>query len=216
MTTKYPILTVLAAANRAATINGQYVKFTVPALRDPDGRLIQPEKLPNRVVIAELLKTPDVITTRDYEQAEKIRTFLQGLTLKFLQRGALSQFDNKLLTLANLDEVSTDSLAILAYSPYLLTQYEEQEYANTKRLQADKSYLGTVNTKVSATAEVIRINYSQQYSCYFIEAVTSCNHKVFFSYKHPLVLRKQYEINGNVKSERDDYLTQLNYVKLKD
>ena len=214
MNTKHALLTVLAAANRAATINGQYVKFTVPALRDPDGRLVQPEKLPNRVVIAELLKTPDAITTEDYEQAEKIRTFLQGLTLKFLQRGSLSQFDSKLLALSSLDEVSTDSLAILAYSPYSLMQYEEQEYANTKRLQAVKKYLAAPNTKVSVTLEVIRTTYSQQYNCYFIEAVTACNHKVFFSYKESLVLQKHYNIQGKVKSNRDDFVTQLNYVKL--
>jgi hypothetical protein len=215
MNKTYPLLTILAAASRAAKINGDYIKFPVVEIRDNDDKVLRQARETNRFIVAQLLESQENILDEDYSDAQVFRTFIQGLSLKILQKGSLSPFEHKLYQIADLEEVSADSVAMLAYTPYMYKQYEEKDYAETKRLYAANSHIGNINEKITTKVEVTKVVRSIQFGCFFIEGVTDANNKVFFSHKNQLEMRKIYCIEGKVKAHKPDYLTQLNYVKLR-
>jgi hypothetical protein len=84
------------------------------------------------------------------------------------------------------------------------------------RLQScQRDYIATPQTKVEVDIEVVRIVYSQKYSCYYMSAITDDNKRVLFAYSgsRPIELNKKYSIKATVKRHDGDWVTVLSRVK---
>lgn len=212
---KYPTDILFAAAAYAVRINAGYLKINEYAPFDyqkgTGGELI---KRTNKEVLLSALADQSLLTPDDLEQGRLTRQFCQGLIMRQLVHGNLSDYHKKLMECANEDEGRIADAGIVAYAPVMYSATAKRE-AITDRLQnADRDYVSTPGEKVKLMVEVIRSSYSQQYNCFFITAITEDNKAVFFSFKRGLELNQKYSIEGKVKAHKPDFQTQLNYVKI--
>jgi hypothetical protein len=63
--------------------------------------------------------------------------------------------------------------------------------------------------------EIVRNNYSAKFNTWFVSAVTSDNHAVFFAYREEIRPETNLDIRGTIKRHTDS-ATQLNRVKIKE
>jgi len=212
---KHPTDLLFACAAYAARINGGYCKVAEFGKFDPvtgEGREITRQT--NKLVLLEALEHERVLTDEDRETGRLARQFCQGLILRQLAHGRLSEFHQKMMDCSNEDETLVANAGVIAYAPIMYQQSVKQELINDRLHQAVSTHIASPGTKVKLNIEVIRSNYSQQYGCNFITAITDENQAVFFSFKTPLELNQKYSIQGKVKSHKPNGQTQLNYVKI--
>jgi hypothetical protein len=75
--------------------------------------------------------------------------------------------------------------------------------------------IGKLGDKVELAIEIVRNNYSAKYNTWFVSAVTTDDHAVFFAYREEICPESTLNIRGTVK-RHTDCATQLNRVKLQE
>jgi hypothetical protein len=83
------------------------------------------------------------------------------------------------------------------------------------RLAGCNGLIGEPGDKVELAIEVVRNNYSAKYNTWFVSAVTTDNHALFFAYREEIRPESTLNIRGTVKRHTDS-ATQLNRVKLQE
>ena len=200
---------VWAAAVAAQRINGAYVKLSMISESDPE--MTQKS---NRQIVESLLGDIGSITAEDRDQGKKVRSFYQAFTFKILQGKRLSEFDNTAMLIANRDLIeSTYDLAVLCSLPSCYERGVKRQTVDQRVDFATGGYLGPVGNKVSATIEILKSVFSQQWNTHYITGITSDDQVVFFSYKQDIEVGKMCNIYGTVKAHRDNS-TQLNRVRV--
>jgi hypothetical protein len=81
------------------------------------------------------------------------------------------------------------------------------------RLAGCAGLIGKPGDKVELAIEVVRNNYSAKYNTWFVSAVTTDDHAVFFAYREEIRPESTLNIRGTVKRHADS-ATQLNRVKI--
>ena len=198
---------VFAAACAAQRVNGEYLK---QGEHDDEGEL---KRVANKYLTRDFVEGKFDIRDEDREEAENVIRHFQGLTFKILKGKILSEFATKALECANSETVSTYELAMISSLPscYLRDKIRRDVDA---RLRDTNGHVGQVGDAVQLTIEVLRCNYSQQWSTWFITGITTDNKSVFFSFKRLVATGSTMNIQGKVKSHCEDTVrTQLNYVK---
>lgn len=204
--------TVFAVAFAAFRVLGnQYVK--AGSYRFDDNGVTVPVQ-GNRDMMVALLMDQSKITDFDREMGEKIRTHYKGLMFKILGGQVLNEFDAKSLALANGENVSERDLGTVAYLPAGYERATLQQTVQDRLNDCEGSYVAGVGSKVVLTGEVVKSVYSQQWNTYYITLITDTNHSVFFAFKHNIDAGKKIRIAGSVKNHRDNFQTQLNFVKV--
>lgn len=200
----YPALDVWAAACAAQRINGSYIKYVVST-----------GTRTNRDLVVEFLQNPtDLVTLQDREEAEKVRTYFQGLTFKVLAGTKLSEFQQSALKIAGKDVISSN------YDISVITCLPESYERSTKRDEIDRTirfadggHVGTVGEKISATVKVLRSTYSMTWRTYYITGINDKSQVVFFSHNGTIDSGTVVKLTGTIKAHRDNS-TQLNRVKV--
>lgn len=167
----------------------------------------------NREIAAEVLTNQSLITEQDREQAVEMRRYYQGLQFKILAGKLLGDIDAKALAYASGDTVTDRDMGLIAYLPDGYARAQKRQSIDERIADARGGFVGAVGTKVQCQIEVLRSNYSQQWGCYFITAITDKDQPLFFSSKRDLKAGSTVRVQGNVKAHRDNQ-TQLNYVKI--
>jgi hypothetical protein len=203
-----PSSLAFAAACAAQRINAEYIK--VDHLWKED----EVKKTANREIMEQLIAMPIAIRPEDYEQGVRVQEYFQALTFQIIKGRTLSDFQKKLLQIADSDRVTGKyELAVIASMPSSYERGVKSDAVAEKLSLARGGYLGNVGDKVTTGCSVMRSNYSQKWNVYFVTALTDDNQPVFFSYKQALPQGQRVTIAGTVKAQRDGQ-TQLNRVKI--
>lgn len=202
---------VWAASARAQRINGGYVKFINPELRGADAV----PTTTNRELVEKFLANPSELTDQDRTEGETIRTYYKGLTFKILQGIKLGEFDNTAMTIANRDTITNSlEIGVITSLPSCYERGVKRDTLNRRIDTALGGYIGRINEKVKlSNLEVLRTVYSQSWNTYYVTAVTDKDEVLFFSYRQGIDAGKKINVQGTVKSHRDNK-TQLNRVKV--
>lgn len=212
---------VIAAAVAAFRINNnEYVKeFMAVQLYDHDigGYYPNPEyKKKNSLLVREFMDDRKFILDEDRARVEEIKKFVQQLlTIKILKNDSLDDFDRKMMSVVNQEKISENLLSVAAYVPAFYHR-ELREYSIQDRLdRTNKDYLGEPDSKIDTTIEIVRYRYSQNYRCFFANAISSDNKRVFFAYSGStnFEVGKQYAVKATVKRHDPDFTTVLGRVK---
>jgi len=213
--TKYPVTMVWAAAVAAHRINdNRYIKAT-----EWDTQAEPPviKYRTNREVFAELLANPDRLDAGDIQAGQECLDWVRGdFTVKAL-KGQLSDFDlsvQKVLAVesefdSNLDRLA---LAVVPCLPASQARGQARAESDSRLRQTVNQHVGQVGDKITLDIEVLRTSYSQNFNTWFVTAVDSENHSVFFSYRSPINVGAKVKVRGTVKAHRDNATTQLNRV----
>jgi len=213
--TKYPVDLVWAAAVAAHRINdNRYIKAT-----EWDTQAEPPvvKYRTNREVFAELLANPDRLDAGDIQAGQECLDWIRGdFTVKAL-KGQLSDFDlsvQKVIAVesdfdSNLDRLA---LAVVPCLPSSQARGQARAESDSRLRQTVNQHVGIVGDKITLDIEVLRTSYSQNFNTWFVTAVDTENHSVFFSYRAPLDAGVKVKVRGTVKAHRDNATTQLNRV----
>jgi hypothetical protein len=215
--TGHSISDVWAAACAAQRINGEYLKESTYTYNEASGQTVL-DKRRNRDIMMEFLQNPDRLLVEDVEAGEQARNFLQkDLTFRAL-KGRLTDFDQSISKcLAVADRFYTVShryeMAVIASLPNSVRRSQERQNTEQRLKFAQGGLIGQPGDRVTANAEVISANYSQQYNIFWIRAITDKDQPVTFSNKQKFDAGTHLTIQGKVKAHLNN-LTQLNYVKV--
>ena len=195
---------VWGAACQAHRLNQGYIKVSEDA---PAGQT-------NRNLVMQFIADPTQITPEDIEQGKQARKFFQAYTFKILKGIKLSDFDNTAMLIANRDTIDTNfDIAILTSLPSSYERGIKRQTVDQRIAFAKGGLIGRVGDKMSPTIEVLKSFYSQQWNTNYVTGITSDDQVLFFAFKQPLEVGKQFNIFGTVKAHRDN-VTQLNRVKI--
>jgi hypothetical protein len=195
---------VWGAACQAHRLNQGYIKVSEDA---PAGQT-------NRNLVMQFIADPTQITPEDIEQGKQARKFFQAYTFKILKGIKLSDFDNTAMLIANRDTIDTNfDIAILTSLPSSYERGIKRQTVDQRIAFAKGGLIGRVGDKMSPTVEVLKSFYSQQWNTNYVTGITSDDQVLFFAFKQPLEVGKQFNIFGTVKAHRDN-VTQLNRVKI--
>jgi hypothetical protein len=204
---------VFAAACAVQRINGEYLKED-KLVFDTDGHVIATEKVANKRLVREVLEGASQvqITESDREQGEAVRSYCRSLTFKILKGKILSEFEQRMVQIA--DKEVVDSFYDVAIASSLPASYERSKARINveSRIRDASGFIGNIGDKVTLNIEVLRCFYSQNYNVYFVTGITEDNKSVFFSYREQVAIGTMMYVKGSVKAHRDGS-TQLNRVK---
>lgn len=211
---KKPVLNVnaddvWAAACQAQRINGSYVKLSMVSESDPS---INQQS--NRQIVEGLLADTFNISDEDREQGKKVRQYYQAFTFKILKGIKLNEFDNTAMLIANRDVITSSyDVAVIASLPSCYERGMKRANIDQRIKFATGGFIGTPSDRVTLTVEVLKTVYSQQWNTTYVTGITAEDQVVFFSYNHQIEIGQTYNVQGTVKSHRDNS-TQLNRVKI--
>ena len=199
---------IFAAACYADRINnGEYLK--VPTLDEDNNH-----RSTNRELMFKALADTSLTMDVDREQGEIVRRYYHSLTFKILKGTKLNEFDNNAMLIANKEETDGNyDIAVAASLPSCHRRAAARDQANAKVTFAQGGLIGSVGDKVTATVEVIKCVFSQQWGVFFVTAITDQDQPVFFANKNSFDVGTKLNIKGTVKAHRDNS-TQLNRVKV--
>ena len=206
----YPTDVVFAAASYADRMNdGAYIKYpTVQA--QVEGTML----VTNRQYMDQALADQTLITQADRDAGEQVRKYYHSLTFKILKGVRLSEFDNTAMLIANKEQILGNyDVAVAAALPSCYRRAAARDQADAKVNFARGGLIGKVGDKVTASVEVTKAIYSQQWGVFFLTAITDQDQPVFFAYKKQVAAGTTLKIQGTVKAHRDN-TTQLNRVKV--
>lgn len=213
---------VLAAAVAAFRINEyEYVKEIMTVqLYDAQTDKYYPNpayKKKNALIVIDLLELGGrLVLEEDRAQVTQIKEFVQELfMMKILKEINLSDFDNKMLLIVRDEQVSEKLLSVAAYIPMFYHRELRERDIQNRLTSTVKDYLGDPASKITATLEIVRYRYSDDYNCFFANAVSSDNKRVFFAYSGSTKIEvgKQYAVKATVKRHDRDFTTVLSRVK---
>jgi hypothetical protein len=194
------------AACAAYRINGGYFK-------EPEvigDQVIRPT---NRAVVRQALDNPSLIDDADRDMARNCRQHLAASVTMQALRSELGEWARITARVCELDTVdSTYDLSVITAMPHSYVKQLKKESVDARLARCDqlKDKLGN---KVELAVEVVRNNYSAKYNTWFVSAVTTDDHAVFFAYREEIRPETNLNIRGTVKRHTDS-ATQLNRVKL--
>ena len=211
----YPSDLVFACASYAARVNGGYCKIPEYAqFNHETGTGGELTKQTNKTVLLEALENQALLTEADWEHSRLTRQFCQGLIMRQLAHGNLSDFHQKMMEYAGEEEVRVGAAGVIAYAPIFASQQITRQTVAERLDSTTKEHIGKIGEKITLKCEVIRSTYSQQYGCYFITAITEDNKAIYFAFKRALDVNQKYSLEGKVKDHPGNYQTKLNYVKI--
>jgi hypothetical protein len=215
----YPTILALAATCAAYRINGgQYLKHDTPStIWDHETHTQVPNPhhaLANKNLVVNALANSKLITEADHQGALLLEHYFKGKLMSFLGE-QLTDFENKMFTLATGDLVTPRDLGIIAYMPAYHAIKSAQETVVDRLQSCQRDYLAPPNERIETTIEVVRNVYSEKYSCCFITAITHDNKRVLFAYsgQTPITVQQKYSIKATVKRHDTDWVTVLGRVK---
>ena len=197
---------VWSAACAAYRINGGYFK-------EPETVGDQVIRPTNRAVVRQALDNPTLITDADRDMARNCRRHMAAsVTLQAL-RTELGEWAKITARVCSLDTIaSTYDFSVITAMPHSYIKQLKKESVDA-RLAGCDGLIGKLGDKVELAIEVVRNNYSAKYNTWFVSAVTTDNHAVFFAYREEIRPESTLDIRGTVKRHTDS-ATQLNRVKI--
>lgn len=205
---------VFAAACAAQRINGEYLKFS------DFNTETEITRRPNKELLRSILIEPEfeaVVTDADRKQADEIRNYFRCKLMDVLA-GTASDFLRNAVDLASRDEIAANDWLNLAIISSLPQSYVRSIERDAAKMQKDEAmsvsqHFGNVGDKVTGKATVIDSRYSQNWGVYFVTAKFGTK-VILFSYRNTLEAGAEVEFKGTVKAHRENFVTQLNRVKL--
>lgn len=186
------------------------------AYRINGNQFLKDEQHANKVVMQQELRDhlATNIDSSDVSLGQQARRYWQlNLTAKAL-KASLSEFERTVFRCAEKEYIDPDldrlELAVIAsqISAYIRARKDE-----LLREDIDTTPIAPLGTRIKVSATVIKSVWSDKYLCYFITAKTECNRLIFFSYRNLLAEDLSCNIQGTVKSYRND-TSQLNRVRM--
>lgn len=205
----YPADLVWSAACAAYRINGGYFKYA----KVEDGQVTVPT---NRELVRMMLETPGPITEQDLDQARRCRQTLRNSVTMAALKGQCSEWNLLTARMTALDQIETEyELSVITALPKSYDQVVARENTDSRLAHCDDIPVGTVNSVVTVSGEVVRCNYSAKWNTNYVTVITRDNQQVFFAYREPLQVGRRINLRGRVKRHADR-ATQLSRVKLLD
>jgi hypothetical protein len=197
---------VWSAACTAYRINGGYFK-------EPETIGDQVIRPTNRAVVRQALDNPSLITDADRDMARNCRKHMAAsVTLQAL-RSELGEWSRITARVCDLSRVtSMYDFSVITAMPHSYVKQLKKESVDARLARCD-GLIGKLGDKVELAIEVVRNNYSAKYNTWFVSAVTTDDHAVFFAYREEIRPETNLNIRGTVKRHTDG-ATQLNRVKL--
>ena len=206
---------VWGAAAYADRLNdGEYRKEPEYRVREDGTYTTDIVRQPNKTHMWAAIMDTSRITEADIDLGRQARDWVQkNLVIKGL-RGGLSEFDQALSTVVQMDEFMTGADR---YEIALVTS-QIRAWREGTRMEAVmedviKTPVAAVGERVQLNVEVVKAVFSANYNVYFITAKTDGHQMVFFSYREKLPVGEFRTIKGHVKAHRPD-ATQLNRVRI--
>ena len=206
---------VWAAAAYADRLNGgEYRKEPEYLVREDNTLTTEVVRHPNKTHMWQAITDSSLPTAEDAHVGRQAREWLSKILVMRALRGPLSEFDQALSRVVEMDEFMTGSDR---YEIALVTSQIRAWREGTRMAAVLEDVVRTpvadVGAKVQVNVEVVRAVYSHNYNVYFITAKTDGHQMVFFSYRERLPVGERRTIKGHVKAHRPD-ATQLNRVRI--
>lgn len=182
-------------------------------LKEPETIGDQVVRPTNRAIVRQALDNPTLITDADRELARNCRKHMAtAVTMQALKTelGEWARITAKVCDLDTVDSIYDFSVITAMPHSYIKQLKKESVDARLARCQAT---VGKLGDKIEVAVEIVRNNYSAKFNTWFVSAITSDNHAVFFAYRENIPTETQVTIRGTVKRHTDS-ATQLNRVKL--
>jgi hypothetical protein len=207
--------TIWGAAAYAHRINGTYLKEPQEITTDSGTTT----KIPNRVIMLQVIKDNVALDSEDLDLGARARNWhLRDITFKSLA-GKLTNFEQAMIQSLNLQEFDLHRdrfdfsvVASLIQSYFNGSRLEEAQ----KLFDKDAPPPGAVGDRLELVVDVLTAIYSKNYNVYFMNAITTSNQMVFFSYRYRLPPGERYNIRCTLKAIKEDKIVQLSRVKLID
>jgi len=197
---------VWSAACAAYRINGGYLK-------EPETVGDQVIRPTNRDLVRRALDQDSLITDADRELAWNCRRHMAAAVTLQALRSELGEWAKITARVCSLDTIaSTYDFSVITAMPHSYVKQLKKESVDA-RLAGCDGLIGKPGDKVELAVEVVRNNYSAKYNTWFVSAVTTDDHAVFFAYREEIRPETNLDICGTVKRHTDS-ATQLNRVKL--
>ncbi len=197
---------VWSAACTAYRINGGYLK-------EPEMIGDQVVRTTNRDLVRRAVDNPSLITDADRELAQQCRRHMATtVTMQALKTelGEWARITARVCDLSRVD--SMYDFSVITAMPHSYVKQLKKESVDARLARCD-GLIGKPGDKVELAVEVVRNNYSAKYNTWFVSAVTTDDHAVFFAYREEIRPEITLNIRGTVKRHTDS-ATQLNRVKL--
>jgi ABC-type taurine transport system substrate-binding protein len=197
---------VWSAACAAYRINGGYLK-------EPETVGDQVVRSTNRDLVRRALDNPELITDADRELAKSCRRHMAAsVTMQALKTelGEWARITAKVCDLSRI--TSMYDFSVITAMPHSYVKQLKKESVDA-RLAGCNGLIGKPGDKVELAIEIVRNNYSAKYNTWFVSAVTTDDHAVFFAYREEIRPESTLNIRGTVKRHADS-ATQLNRVKI--
>lgn len=175
-------------------------------------------RVANRTIMMQYLNGEATLTDEHRAMGGDIRLHFQGLMMtSILADKPMNDFDQSAFDLASGDTIPKNKIGLIAYLPVSFHRDQKRFEVQDRLRCAVDEMLGKLGETVAITVDVVRVSYSQQWSTYYITAITDSNHAVRFSLKTinpdtPLV-DSRIKITGKVKTKEDN-CTKLTHVKI--
>jgi hypothetical protein len=199
---------VWSAACAAYRINGGYLK-------EPETVGDQVIRPTNRDLVRRALDQDSLITDADRELARNCRRHMAATVTLQALRSELGEWAKITARVCGLDTIaSMYDFSVITAMPHSYVKQLKKESVDARLARCD-GLIGKLGDKVELAIEVVRNNYSAKYNTWFVSAVTTDDHAVFFAYREEIRPESTLNIRGTVKRHTDS-ATQLNRVKLQE
>ena len=204
---------IWAAACEAHVINGGYIGASSA---NPQNKRF------NKHIMLQLISEPSSISEASFEKGKDVQAYLKGLVFQMLS-DSLTYYSQKLVRIASTDyeneEDVVPEIGIIASAPRAVEKHMEREYARSNIENSTGGYIGNIGDRVQLEITILKVVYSEQWNCYYINALTSTDSVVLFSSsKNELQrIKSEHLISATVRSheENDGYkLTRLSRIKI--
>jgi hypothetical protein len=197
---------VWSAACAAYRINGGYLK-------EPETVGDQVIRPTNRDLVRRALDQDGLITDADRELARNCRRHMAATVTLQALRAELGEWARITARVCDLSRVdSMYDFSVITAMPHSYVKQLKKESVDARLARCD-GLIDKLGDKVELAVEVVRNNYSAKFNTWFVSAVTTDDHAVFFAYREEIRPESTLNIRGTVK-RHTDCATQLNRVKL--
>lgn len=198
---------VWSAACTAYRLNGGYLKES-ETIGD---QVVRPT---NREIVRRALDNPTLITDADRELAKNCRQHMATAVTMQALKAELGEWAKITARVCGLNTVnSMYDFSVITSMPHSYIKQLKKESVDARLARCERGAIGKINDKVELSVEIVRNNYSANFNTWFVAAITSDNHAVFFAYREAIKPDTHVTIRGTVKRHTDS-ATQLNRVKL--
>ena len=197
---------VWSAACTAYRLNSGYLK-SPEVIGD---QVVRPT---NREIVSRALANPELITDADRDMAEHCRRHMATSVTMQALKTELGEWARITARVCELDVVdSMYDFSVITAMPHSYVKQLKKESVDA-RLTRCQGTMGKLGDKVELAVEIVRNNYSAKFNTWFVSAITSDNHAVFFAYREAMLPDTHVIIRGTIKRHTDS-ATQLNRVKI--